>query len=102
MESERKFPQDSDHIFNDVVALVAKLLKVGKGISIGADFAGEKFGCESNVPGSSRLLLAFVFGRPCRLQSLTKDLRNGGFGEFGKCRNHAVGRGILQAQYSHL
>src|SRR5206468_5845496 len=41
-EGERKFPQDTDHILNDIVSLVAELLKVGKGISVSADFAGEK------------------------------------------------------------
>src|SRR5213079_2314700 len=45
----------------------------------------------SRMCHASGLLLASVFARARRLQSLTNNLRNSGLGEFGKCRNHAVG-----------
>ena len=46
----------------------------------------------------SGLVLALVFVCPRRFDPLTKNLRNGRLGEFGKCRNHAVRGGIFKAQ----
>ena len=43
-----------------------------------------------------------AFTRLRRFESLTENFWNGGLGNLRKCRDHAVGRRVLEAQYSHL
>src|SRR5947199_7882045 len=78
LEPEKRGDRQSPILVKPLIVLLFDRLRSQVCVTIGNEF------------------VAASVGPPPPNEFLTKNLRNGDLGEFGKCRNRAVGRRILK------